>query len=326
MFNSFYKNQLNDQEKIIYNKLLDGLKNMSPSISFISKVEIDVMKYFEYVLMDHVDIYYTYQFNYTYDYETKVYNIMPVYTIDSYLKNDYDTRIKAAKLKIVKEVKSMNKWDAVLNLHDYICKNVKYLDFGDNCHTLLGPLIQGRGVCDGISKMFKYICNDIFVQCIYTCGIATGGVNQKTEGHAWNKVNLDNEWYNMDVTFDIGGTQCDCISHTYFMADDNLLKLSHKETSAAKMLKCNSKNLSYYKIQNNESSSDKETIELIKKNIKHNVLNFEIKLNYLNINDNIEKVADKCIKKALKELYIGASYTISYGQQSDTVIISIITK
>ena len=73
MFNSFYKNQLNDQEKIIYNKLLDGLKNMSPSISFISKVEIDVMKYFEYVLMDHVDIYYTYQFNYTYDYETKVY-------------------------------------------------------------------------------------------------------------------------------------------------------------------------------------------------------------------------------------------------------------
>ena len=46
MFNSFYKNQLNDQEKIIYNKLLDGLKIMSPSISFISKVEIDFMKYF----------------------------------------------------------------------------------------------------------------------------------------------------------------------------------------------------------------------------------------------------------------------------------------
>ena len=276
--------------------------------------------------MDHVDIYYTYQFNYTYDYETKVYNIMPVYTIDSYLRRDYDERIKSAKLKIIKEVKNMNKWDAVLNLHDYICKNVKYLDFGDNCHTLLGPLIQGRGVCDGISKMFKYICNDIFVQCIYTCGIATGGVNQKTEGHAWNKVNLDNQWYNMDVTFDIGGTQNGCISHTYFMADDNLLKKSHKETSAAVKLKCDCQTLSYYKIQNNEANSDKEAIELIKSNIKLNVLNFELKLNYLHTNDNIERVSDKCIKKALNELHLGASYTISYCPQSHTVIISIQVK
>jgi len=320
MFNNFYKDLLSPSEKDVYNKMLEGFKKLSTSVKIYSQNELDINKVFQYVLMDNVDIYYIYQFKYTYNYETKMYCIMPIYTIDSYLKDQYDKNIKEMKLKIWREVKSMNKWEAVLKLHDYICVNVKYTDFGDNAHTLLGPLLQGRGVCDGISKMFKYLCNEIFVQSLYVTGKAIGGINNKEEGHAWNKVNLNNEWYQMDVTFDIGSSDNKTCSHRYFMVPDKLLKSTHKEDYPSNEILCLSDELSYFHKKNIEVNSVKETVNLIKNHILNNEYVFEIYFKYVKNSELIDTIS-KCMNKACNELNKNLSYVINYTNDSNTVTI-----
>lgn len=320
MFNHYYKDLLNKKEKEMYNKMLEGFKKLSTSVKIYSATELDVKKVFEYVLMDNVDIYYIYQFKYTYNYETKVYCIMPIYTIDSYLKEQFDQKIYDGKMKIWKLVKSMNKWEAISKLHDYICNNIKYTDFGDNAHTLLGPLVQGRGVCDGISKMFKYLCDSLFIQTLYVTGRAYGGLNNKVEGHAWNKVNLNNDWYNMDITFDIGGTYSTCISHRYFMVPDKVLKPSHFENPPSNEILCDSEKLSYFKFYNSEANSFNEAVAMIRNHILNKKNVFEINLKYIK-SENISDEISQCMEKVSCELRKPISYSINYVRKSNVVIL-----
>lgn len=323
MFNHYYKNKLTLSEQIIYDNLLNGFKKMSPSIKCQS-ANIDISKIIEFILMDNVDIYYIHQYKYSYNPISNIYTISPVYIIDSYLKSDYDKKIKEAKRKILQEIKTSNKWETILKLHDYICLNVKYQDFGDNCHTLLGPLLHNRGVCDGISKMFKFICNDLFVQTLFVTGKGKRDINSVPEGHAWNKVHLNGNWYNMDITFDLSCSTDTCSNHRYFMVDDKELVSNHIEDNITKTIQCNNDELNYFKIRNLESNSDSESIEIIKKNIKSKNYIFEIKFKYLKDPNKIAETIKRCIGKAilLSFMNINFSYISSNGSTSAIIMIN----
>ena len=79
-------------------------------------------------------------------------------------------------------------------LNDTLCGETKYdvQRINPDNATLLGCLRDNVCVCDGYSKAFMFLSN--------TLGIADT-VKATTRDHAWNAVELDGEWFYIDVTF-----------------------------------------------------------------------------------------------------------------------------
>ncbi len=127
----------------------------------------------------------------------------------------YDAAIDASVDAIVAEVKrrgATSEWDAVNEkiAYEYYCGdyNLEYdmegLTAGNYhyCHTAYGSLVLHKAVCDGYSKGLALILDKLGVTVMINDGI--GYYSGSGGGHAWNMVQLDGNWYEMDSTWDDG--------------------------------------------------------------------------------------------------------------------------
>jgi len=126
-----------------------------------------------------------------------------------------------------------------LAVHDVLSKRVTY-DGTDmeSSHSLVGPMLDKRGVCDGISKANAFLLNAFGVDA----SVVTGKKRGSTENHAWNVVRIDREWYNEDVTFDLqegSGVQ----TRFYLNMDDTLASRTHELKNAGR---CKSRKQNHY--------------------------------------------------------------------------------
>ena len=97
-----------------------------------------------------------------------------------------------------------------LQLHDLLIDNAWYnMDAGeyDYAHTAYGALVEdsegnpGGALCDGYALAYEYLLQKAGLTCIVVSGYA-GPSESDTEKHAWNLVRLDEDWYEVDATWD----------------------------------------------------------------------------------------------------------------------------
>lgn len=102
--------------------------------------------------------------------------------------------------------------DAViaLQLHDLLINTAWYnIEAGadDYAHTAYGALVEdssgnpGGALCDGYALAYEYLLQRAGVTSTMVCGYA-GSSEDDTEKHAWNLVQLDGDWYEVDATWD----------------------------------------------------------------------------------------------------------------------------
>lgn len=105
-----------------------------------------------------------------------------------------------------KEMAGLSDYEKVKAVHDYLVKRCEYTGgFGG---SLYGALFLRRTVCVGYAG--------VFLRAMIKEGIpVTYEVNSD---HAWNTVQVDGQWYNIDVTWDdpIGGEE----NYQYFLKSD----------------------------------------------------------------------------------------------------------
>ncbi|SDB32045.1 InlB B-repeat-containing protein [Eubacterium oxidoreducens] len=117
----------------------------------------------------------------------------------SKFKSKIDTAVNTAKSKYSSDAAR------VQYFHDYICKQVSYYDgeessYGDetyftqSAYSVLGDA-GAQSVCAGYSLSMELLCNALGIDCMAVT----------SEAHAWNKVRLNDSWYNIDVTWDDDG-------------------------------------------------------------------------------------------------------------------------
>ena len=122
----------------------------------------------------------------------------------------------------------MSEFQKVKAIHDYICKNAEY-DWGnyvggtipDTSYNVTGFLEYGVIVCDGYAKTFKLLCNSAGIECERVTGWGAGG------RHAWNQVQIDGKWYNVDVCWDDEDDIMYPIEYVYFLLSDEQFYKSH---------------------------------------------------------------------------------------------------
>ena len=116
----------------------------------------------------------------------------------------------------------MSEYDQVKAFHDWLVNNTEYdFTFSDTSYDAAGPLLYGRGVCDGYSKAFDLLCYLSGIDCVRINGVGNGG------GHAWNKVKINGQWYNVDVTWDDPVSTRPVLRYDYFLVSDSVLDRDH---------------------------------------------------------------------------------------------------
>lgn len=105
--------------------------------------------------------------------------------------------------------------------------------FGDG-KTVIGNMVYyPNAVCDGICKAYAIMCNIEGIPCYTVTGDAYSGGSY--DGHAWNKVYVDDKWYFVDATWgdftyaDSTSTAHDTGSHTYLFLTDEQVAETHFE-------------------------------------------------------------------------------------------------
>ncbi len=146
---------------------------------------------------------------------------------------------------------SMSDYEKVKSFHDYLVIHVDY-DYDnlasdtlpDSAFTAEGALLLHSAVCEGYAKAFSYLCQKAGLEEQLIYGTADDGTGVQT--HAWNQVKVDDEWYNIDVTWDdplMNGkviTDGSNITYEYFLVPDDPFYTTHTPESPAPLQTCTS--------------------------------------------------------------------------------------
>lgn len=88
-------------------------------------------------------------------------------------------------------------YEKIKAIYQYIIDHVVY-DYSFSNYSAYHALIEKNAVCEGVALLFYSMIRhtEVPVRIIYGYG--------KNDKHCWNIVMLDNKWYNIDATWDLG--------------------------------------------------------------------------------------------------------------------------
>lgn len=138
---------------------------------------------------------------------------------------DYADGSKREAIRTIIEDKLHEYWDLTKNLSTEeekeraiawkIMEEVTYDDertWIPYNHNILGVLRNGMTVCEGYARTMQVACSYCGLDCIYVEGAAVVGA----ESHAWNKVKLGDEWFDVDITWEDGIDTNDEVIERYY--------------------------------------------------------------------------------------------------------------
>lgn len=158
--------------------------------------------------------------------------LIPEYIFDKNKIREHQKALGARVDKLVRTAMKFSEWDKEKYVHDFICENIRYDKLKKPySHEIIGPLGHGVGVCEGIAKSVKVLCDALGVWCIIAiCG------NNPEKGikyrHTWNIVRINGQYYHLDATFDntLGKNEdgLTSIRYDYFNLDDKNIFRDHE--------------------------------------------------------------------------------------------------
>ena len=126
-----------------------------------------------------------------------------------------------------------NTYEDIKMVHDYLVDNIEY-DTSlskDNIYDVYGALVNRVAVCEGYARSFKYILDEMGISSVLVIGTGTNSRGE-TERHAWNYVEINNNWYAVDCTWDDpvvvgGGNLPQSSKYKYFLKGANEFNQDH---------------------------------------------------------------------------------------------------
>ncbi|MBQ1190184.1 MAG: peptidase, partial [Lachnospiraceae bacterium] len=226
---AFYYNQMSKVEQAVYHAMKTGFSEMATSF-LVPRVEAKVLgEVFFRMRLDHPEIFYAVNFKYRSYRDSNNLEIIPEYLFEKSKVKDHQKAMKSRVEKLVRPAAKMSEKEKEQYIHDFICQNVHYDKLKKAySHEIIGPLGQGVGVCEGIAKTVKILCDQLGIWCIIAISEANPEKQIKYR-HAWNIVRIDGKYYHLDATFDNSlGKDSPEIRYDYFNLDDSRMYRDHE--------------------------------------------------------------------------------------------------
>lgn len=197
------KNMTNGNELVrAYDQLVDEIADREERFP-LSVPLSDIETVFDAYFYDHGEVYYlTTEYGYYYDKTTqKTTEFVPEYRDMTHRQEHLFEDALEDVLDAAGITSKMSDYDKALALHDALTDRVEYVKT-DMAHTAYGALVEGNAVCDGYAKAYQCLLREAGITSHLVTGYSTSPYTGEPEGHAWNLVELDGQYYYTDVTWD----------------------------------------------------------------------------------------------------------------------------
>ena len=227
-----YYNNLSSDEKLLYEKIYDAIKKYDTEVKLNIKIDSEsVEKVYTSILYDHPEDFYlsdTYACSYDNDgylvlFEIKYNDLINDIEVNKEKFND------AINIVIDNANKLSLDYEKEIYVHDYLSSLITY-DSSVSDKTAYGAIINKKSLCTGYSFLYQIIMNKLGIRTYTVFGYAK-------ENHTWNIVELEDGYYNVDLTWD---DQEKRTIYKYFNVSDNMIKEDHERNNdSLNNIKCN---------------------------------------------------------------------------------------
>lgn len=252
--NLYYYSNLDNSQKQLYLEIYLSIINFTESFYICTLSPEDIDFCFNTVMADHPEIYYVngYLFTkYTAGDEIVKIEFSPAYTMEKSEAKQCKQYIDAYEKTFLAGIDKTraSDYEKIKYTYEYIIKNTEYDLKAEENQNILSVFMNGKSVCQGYSKAFQYLLSKLDVQSTLVVGFVGGG-----EGHAWNLVKCDKEYYYVDCTWgdssylqnanDTSGS--DGINYDYLNITTTELERTHIIDNFAELPLCSSNTSNYY--------------------------------------------------------------------------------
>lgn len=191
---------LSEEEQQVYAEILASLSACEEKTTLTTKNSAIIEKAFHCVMYDHPEIFYVDGYNYT-EY-SRGSNIEKIVFSGDYLYDEEQigerrVRIEEAAEQILAGVpQQADEYQVVKYIYETIVRNTEYdLESEDN-QNICSVFLNGRSVCQGYAKAMQYLLQKMGMEALLVTGNVRDG-----DGHAWNLVSVNGNWYYLDATW-----------------------------------------------------------------------------------------------------------------------------
>ncbi|MBE5911840.1 MAG: hypothetical protein E7276_11855 [Pseudobutyrivibrio sp.] len=230
-----YKNLLSAQEIAVYNQVYSAILDYNSSLFRLEEplLESDLEDTMNALFNDHPELFWV---NTAYKYAVDSNNVVHKIQLNFGISESDFTNVQASYENAVKTIVSeaaaySSAVDREKYIYDKICSMNTYNECSAMNQSAYSALTSGSSVCAGYARAFQIACLQSGIPCYYVTGTSRG------QNHAWNIVQIDGKYYNVDLTWD------DCLSETlgynsyyYFNKNDLEFSLDHSRSALSSQL------------------------------------------------------------------------------------------
>lgn len=223
----FYYKGLNREEKSAYEQMRAGFESLAPAIRVARLEPARLAEVYLRLKLDTPLLFYVTGYSYRFYPGAEHVELLPEYLFDKGKIRTHQQAIAARIERLTRPLQGKSQLEKEMAIHDFILDSVRYEKLKKSySHEIIGPLTQGVGVCEGIAKTVKVLCDAMGVECIIALSEANPekGVRYR---HTWNVLTIDGKRYHMDATFD-NSLQRGTHRYDYFNLDDRHIFLDHE--------------------------------------------------------------------------------------------------
>jgi transglutaminase/protease-like cytokinesis protein 3 len=223
---AWYRFCLSKEEAEIYDALLRGMLKGSEEIRVCKCDVARLSSIFEQVRLDHPRLFFADGMRYRTVRGEPTLTVLPNYVFSSRAGREMTASLEKRMRRILAPMEDLSPGEAVEAIKRFLFSSVVYDKVRKQySHEIIGVLHHGIGVCEGIAKTAKAMCDALDIPCIVAIG--PGSLRENAERHAWNLIFLDGKWRHYDFTFDLSLAQRGSNACRYFGLTDAECFLSH---------------------------------------------------------------------------------------------------
>lgn len=244
-----YYNMLDESLQSLYRQIYANANALSQSFLPIVSVNTEqLMKVFESVINDHPELFWletAYSCRYSADGTVVELTLEFNETADNL--EEEKVNFSAAANQIIAGANNLNSnYEKEKYVHDALAEMVQYNISASMNQSAYSALVNHATVCAGYARAYQYVLQELGIPTYYCTGFSG-------ENHAWNIVELEGAYYNVDVTWD----DLEPCSYEYFNKTDAEYATTHiRKSLSVNLPACNGSTYGNLEIVDASSSQE----------------------------------------------------------------------